>query len=132
MLEAKLGATNMNRILAAILVLSASAAQAGHLDVISFTLKDGCSLGQYRQIVGDFNEWGKAHGYQTEIAWPMFGDDMETHYWLGRSADNAAFGKAADAWLAGQADADSVPAQLNARFGECQSNSTRRAYGTFP
>lgn len=122
----------MKRILAAILILSASAAQAGHLDVISFTLKDDCTLGQYAQIVEDFNDWGKAHGYQAEIAAPMFSDNMETHYWLGRSADNEAFGKAYDAWQSGQADADSVPAQLNARLGECQTNSTRRAYGTFP
>lgn len=122
----------MKRILAALLALSASAAQAGHLDVISFTLKDGCSLGQYREIVEDFNDWGKVHGYQAEIAAPMFSEDMDTHYWLGRSADNEAFGKAYESWLAGQADADSVPAQLNARLGECQTNSTRRAYGTLP
>jgi len=122
----------MKKILAALLVLSASTAQAGHLDVISFTVKDGCSLSQHREIVADFNEWGKAHGYQTEIAAPLFSDNMETHYWLGRSADNAAFGKAYDAWQSAQADASSVPSKLNARLGECQTNSTRRAYGTFP
>ncbi len=122
----------MKRILAALLVLSASVAQAGHLDVISFTLDEGCSLGQYLEIVEDFNAWGKAHGYQTEIAAPMFSENMDTHYWLGRSADNEAFGKAYDAWQAGQADADSVPSKLNARFGECTTNMTRRAYSTFP
>lgn len=122
----------MKKFLAAILILSASAAQAGHLDVISFTLKDGCSLEQYIEIVDDFNDWGEAHGYQAEIAAPMFSENMDTHYWLGRSADNETFGKAYDAWQAGQADADSVPSRLNARFGECTTNMTRRAYATFP
>jgi len=122
----------MKAIIGAMLFLIASASHAGHLDVISFTLNDGCSLSQYSEIVADFNEWGEAHGYQTEIASPLFSENMDTHYWLGRSADNEAFGKAYDAWQAGQADADSVPSKLNARFGECTTNMTRRAYGTFP
>lgn len=123
----------MKKTLAALLILSASAAQAGHLDVISFTLNDECTLGQYLEVVEDFNEWGRAYGYQTEIAAPTFGDDLETHYWLGRSANNEAFGKAYDAWVAAQADATSVPARLNARFGECQGgDDTRHAYRTFP
>lgn len=123
----------MKRFLAAALFLSASAAQADHLDVISFTLKDGCSLGQYLEIVDDFNEWGKAYGYQTEIAVPSFSDNLETIYWLGRSANAEAFGKAHDDWEGAQTDADSVPARLMQRFGECgDGNDTRRAYRTFP
>ncbi|MFO7764108.1 MAG: hypothetical protein R6V61_10280 [Wenzhouxiangellaceae bacterium] len=122
----------MKRIIGAMLFLAASTGQAGHLDVISFTLDDDCTLGQYLEIVDDFNDWGEAHGYQTEIAAPMFSENMDTHYWLGRSADNEAFGKAYDAWQAGQADPSSVPARLNARLGECTTNTTRRAYATFP
>ena len=123
----------MKKIIGTMLLLVASASHAGHLDVISFTLDEDCSLGTYLEIVDDFNEWGEAYGYQTEIAAPLFHDNMDTHYWLGRSAGNEAFGKAYDAWEAAQADADSVPAKLNARFGECGAgNDTRRAYSTFP
>ena len=123
----------MKKILGAILILSASASQAGHLDVISFTLDESCSFGTYLEIVDDFNEWGEAYGYQAEVAAPLFTDDMATHYWLGRSADNETFGKAYDAWEAGQADAESVPAKLAARFDECgEENMSRRAYRTLP
>lgn len=103
------------------------------LDVISFTLKEDCSLAKYLEIVSDFNEWGEAYGYQTEIAAPVFNGDLNTHYWLGRSANSEAFGKAHDAWEAAQADANSVPAQLNARFRECgNTNESRHAYQIFP
>jgi len=123
----------MKKTLAALLVLSASAAHAGHLDVIAFTLNEGCTLNQYLEIVDDFNEWGKAYGYQAEIAAPLFNESLDTHYWLGRSANNEAFGKAYDAWEAEQADANSVPARLMQRFGECEmGNDARRAYRTFP
>jgi hypothetical protein len=123
----------MKKLIGTMLLLMASASHAGHLDVISFTLDEDCSLGQYLEIVDDFNEWGEAYGYQTEIAAPLFNDNMDTHYWLGRSADNETFGKAYDAWEAAQADADSVPAKLNARFGECGAgNDSRNANRTFP
>ena len=123
----------MKRLIGTMLLLIASASHAGHLDVISFTLDESCSFGTYLEIVDDFNEWGEAYGYQAEIAAPLFTDDMATHYWLGRSADNETFGKAYDAWETGQVDADSVPAKLNARFGECgEENMSRRAYKTFP
>ncbi|MDT8442321.1 MAG: hypothetical protein RQ723_11750 [Desulfuromonadales bacterium] len=123
----------MKKILAAILTLSAWAAQAGHLDVISLTLSEDCTLEQYLEIVDDFNEWGKPYGYQTEIAVPSFSDNLATIYWLGRSANGETFGKAHDAWEAAQNDANSVPARLMQRFGECGGgNDTRRAYRTFP
>ena len=123
----------MRKLIGPMLLLVASASHAGHLDVISFTLNEDCSLGTYLEIVDDFNEWGDAYGYQTEIAAPLFHDNMDTHYWLGRSASNEAFGKAYDAWEAAQADSESVPAKLNARFGECGGgNDTRHAYRTFP
>ena len=123
----------MKKTLAALLILSASAAHAGHLDVISFTLNEDCTLEQYLEIVDEFNEWGKAYGYKTEIAVPSFSDNLETIYWLGRSANGETFGKAYDAWEAAQSDANSVPARLMQRFGECGGgNDTRRAYQTFP
>jgi len=123
----------MKKLFGTALLLMASTSYAGHLDVISFTLDEDCSLATYLEIVDDFNEWGEAYGYQTEIAAPLFHDNFDTHYWLGRSASNEAFGKAYDAWTAAQADSDSVPARLNARFGECGAgNDARRAYTTFP
>lgn len=123
----------MKKFIGTMLLLVASASHAGHLDVISFTLDEDCSLGTYLEIVDDFNEWGAAYGYQAEIAAPLFESNMATHYWLGRSASNEAFGKAYDAWEAAQADPDSVPARLNARFGECGAgNDSRNAYTTFP
>lgn len=64
---------------------------------------------------------------------PTFGDDLQTHYWLGRSADGTTFGKAYDAWVAAQSDANSVPARLMARFEACEATSpTRHAYLTLP
>jgi len=123
----------MKSTIAAVLLLFASASQAGHLDVIAFTLKADCSFGEYLEIMDEFNEWGEAYGYQAEIAQPTFNDDMATHYWLGRSANGEVFGKAYDAWVAAQGDPDSVPAALNARIGECwASNESRSAYLTFP
>jgi len=122
----------MKKIIAAALLIGATAAHAGHLDVIAFTMKEDCSLSTYLAIVDDFNEWGEDYGYQTEIAVPTFQADLDTHYWLGRSADGETFGKAYDAWVAGLGDADSIPAGLNERFGECTDNSTRNAYLTFP
>ncbi len=123
----------MKKTIAAMLFLVASASQAGHLDVIAFTLNEGCSLGKYLEIVDDFNQWGKAYGYQAEIAVPTFNENLTTHYWLGRSANNEAFGKAYDVWEAAQSDPSSVPAKLGARFDECgEENMARRAYRTFP
>ncbi len=123
----------MKKIIGAMFFLVASVSHAGHLDVISFTLSDDCSLAKYLEIVDDFNAWGEAYGYQTEIAVPTFSDSQETLYWLGRSANGEAFGKAHDAWEGALGNAGSVPAQLMARFGECSNgNDTRRAYRTFP
>ena len=123
----------MKKVLGAMLILFASASQAGHLDVISFTLDEDCTLAKYLEIVDDFNAWGEAYGYQTEIAVPTFNENLETIYWLGRSANGETFGKAHDAWESALRDASSVPVQLMARFGECTNgNDTRHAYRTFP
>jgi hypothetical protein len=118
--------------IAAALFVAASTSQAGHLDVIGFTMKEGCSMTQYLAIVADFNEWAQAHGYQAEIAVPTFQSNLDTIYWLGRSADGETFGKAYDAWLSGIGESGSVPANLAERFGECADNDSRNAYRTFP
>ncbi len=122
----------MKKIIGAMLLFVATASHAGHLDVISFTLKDDCSLAKYLEIVSDFNEWAGAYGYQTEIAVPVHQNDLQTIGWLGRSANAETFGKAYDAWSAGLRNNDSVPAQLAARFSECgNTNESRHAYQIF-
>jgi hypothetical protein len=127
------GEITMKKMIGAMLLLVASASHAGHLDVISFTMSEDCSLAKYLEIVDDFNTWGEAHGYQAEIAVPAFHSNLETIYWLGRSANAEVFGKAFEAWETSLGNASSVPAQLNDRFGECSNgNDTRHAYKTFP
>jgi hypothetical protein len=69
-------------------------AVADHFDVIEFKLKDGCSLASYLQVVKDFNEWGKEHGYWAEIASKVQHSDLTTLLWIGRSTNAAAFGRA--------------------------------------
>ena len=122
----------MKRMIGAMLLFFASASHAGHLDVIAFTLNEGCTMEKYLEIVDDFNDWAAAYGYQAEIAVPAFHANLATLYWLGRSANGETFGKAYDVWETALGDARSTPAQLNARFGECSTNVTRHAYTTFP
>jgi hypothetical protein len=40
--------------------------------------KDGCSLATYRQVVTDFNEWGRGYGYKAEILVPSQRANLET------------------------------------------------------
>ena len=121
----------MKKIIIAAILLLPLQVSAEHMDVIQFKLKDGCSFEQYMAIVAEFNEWGKAYGYQTKIAYPLQNDDLVHMYWLGTSANAAAFGKAWDAWRDAQADADSVPAKLQARFGDCEINVSRTGYDVY-
>lgn len=121
----------MKRMLAALLLTLSAPAMADHYDVIEFKLKDGCNLATYLQVVKDFNEWGQAHGYRAEVANKVQHNDLTTLLWLGRSANAAAFGKAWDTWRDAQADANSVPAKLNARFAACSTNVSRRSYDVY-
>jgi glutamate synthase domain-containing protein 1 len=114
----------------ALLALS-TPALADHMDVIEFKLKDGCSFNQYMAVVSDFNAWAKDHGYRAEVAAKIQHADLTTMIWLGRSADAATFGKAWDTWRDAQANADSAPARLQARFAACSSNVGRRSYDTY-
>jgi hypothetical protein len=49
-------------------------------------------------------------------------------FWVGRSKNAAAYGKAWDTWRDGQADPSSVAAKLWGRFQECSTNLGRRGY----
>jgi len=121
----------MKRLIAALLLTMSVPATADHYDVIEFKLKDGCNLATYLQVVKDFNEWGKGHGYRAEVASKVQHPDLTTLLWIGRSANAAAFGKAWDSWRNAQADANSAPAQLNARFAACSTNVSRRSYDVY-
>lgn len=122
----------MKRFIGIMFLLTSSVSYADHLDVISFTLKDGCSYSEMNETVAEFNGWASDMGYQAEIASPMFHDDMNTRYWIGRSAGNEAFGKAYDSWFSGLVDEDSNVASLSERMNDCMDFGARRAYMTSP
>ena len=110
----------MKKILTISIFCLSSVAWAGHLDVLALTPKASCSPGTYTEIKDDFNKnWGKDYAYQAEIAVPIQSSDMNTIYWLGRSENAAAFGVAADAWIEGIKDPESVAGKLNARLTDC-------------
>ena len=121
------------RILFSVLLLAiGSFVAADHIDVIQVQLRDDCTLDEYLVVVKDFNEWGEDYGYQTEIAVPLQNSDLVTMYWMGRSANAQAFGKAWDAWRDGQGDSSSDPAKLQARFDECANpNVARSSFDTY-
>jgi hypothetical protein len=127
----KLKGNKMKKILIAAIFLLPLQVNAEHMDVIQFKLHDDCSFEKYMAIVADFNEWGKAFGYKTKIAYPLQNDDLTHMYWLGTSANAAAFGKAWDAWRDAQVDASSVPAKLQARFDVCETNVSRTGYDIY-
>jgi hypothetical protein len=109
-----------------------SACLAGHLDILVFDLKDTCTVPEYLEVVEDFNVWGEDFSYQTEIAVPLQSEDLVTLYWMGRSPNAEAFGKAWDAWRDAQSDSSSVPAKLQQRFNDCANpNSARRGYDVY-
>lgn len=110
--------------------LSAFAADA-YLDVIKFELKEGCSLADHQAITKDFNEWGADHGYHARVAVPIQSTDLNSFYWLGESANAAAYGAAWDAWRDGLSDENSVPAQLWERFQDCSVNVSRQGYDLY-
>jgi len=121
----------MKKILLAAFLLLPLNAVAEHMDVIEFKMLEGCSVEQYLAIIEDFNKWGEDYGYETKIAFPLQSNNLTSVYWLGMSANAAAFGRAWDAWRDALSDADSVPAKLSARFAECSENLGRRSYDVF-
>lgn len=122
----------MKRILAILLFALPVSAAADHLDVIEFKLNEGCTFDKYMEIVKDFNaQWGVSNGYKAEVLMPIQSHNLVSMYWIGRSKDAAAFGKAWDIWRNALADPNSVPAKLWARFGACETNLSRRAYDVY-
>lgn len=122
----------MRYLTSVLLILFTSHAAADHLDIIQAQLRGNCTLGDYLEIVEDFNEWGKDYDYRAEIAVPLQSHDLESIFWMGHSPNAAAFGAAWDAWRDGQADGSSVPARLQGRFDACaEPNEARRSYDTY-
>ena len=122
----------MKRILAILLFALPVSAAADHLDVIEFKLNEGCSFDKYMEIVKDFNaQWGVSNGYKAEVLMPIQSHNLMSMYWIGRTKDAAAFGKAWDSWRNALADPNSVPAKLWARFGACETNLSRRGYDVY-
>jgi len=119
----------MKKFLCALLLMVPLGTYAEHVDVIEVQLKEGCSLSTYLAIAADFNDnWGKQYGYQSEVLAPIQSHNLESLYWVGRSADTGAFGKAFDQWSKALMDPNSVASKLAARFVKCSSNIGRRAY----
>ena len=121
------------RVLLAMLLLALPvAAAADHLDVIEVKLNDGCSFNKYMDITKDFNaQFGSQNGYHAEVLMPIQSQNLVSMYWIGRSKDAAAFGKAWDTWRNGLADPNSVSAKLWARFLACSTNLSRRGYDVY-
>lgn len=121
----------MKKILAALLLTLPAMASADSLDVIEFKLKDGCDFATYMTIVKDFNAWGTAYGYQAEILMPLHRANLETMYWVGRTASAEAYGHAWDTWRDALSAPASVPAKLWARFEACSLNLNRASLDTY-
>jgi len=62
---------------------------------------------------------------------PLQRANLETMHWVGRSTNAESFGKAWDVWRDALANADSVPAKLNARFAACSTNISRLGFDTY-
>ena len=121
----------MKKLLCAACFLLPTAASAEHWDVIAIEMTGKCSFSKFMEVVADFNEWGAEYGYQARIAAPLQQEDLKTHFWVGESANAAAFGAAWDAWRDAQSDANSTPAKLQKRFDECSVNKQRRGYDVY-
>ncbi|MEQ8263380.1 hypothetical protein [Pseudohaliea sp.] len=122
----------MKKMAIAAALLSASAlSQAEHKDIIAFKMTGECSWGEYMKVVEDFNGWANPRGYNAQIFMPHDDSDLETYYWVGTSADFAAFGTAYDEWMAGLMAGDSEPQKLNDRFAKCVVNHSRSSYVAF-
>lgn len=119
----------MKKLIAIALLALPMGAAADHLDVIEFKLNEGCSFATHLQIVKDFNaQWGAKNAYKAEVLTPIQSNNLESMYWIGRSKDAAAFGKAWDTWRTEGADPESVAGKLGARFAACSTNLGRRSY----
>ncbi len=122
----------MTKLLVIGLLCLPLSASAEHMDVLQLKLNEDCSVADYSAIVKDFNEqWGKAHGYRAELAVPLQNDDLTSIFWLGRSANAAAFGKAWDVWRDALADSKSLESKLQARFTKCGTTESRSSFDLY-
>jgi len=121
----------MKIVLAIVLLMSPMLASADHLDVFEFKFNGSCSFEKYMAVVKDFNQWGAKNDYKAEILRPIQSDNLVSMYWVGRSKNAAAFGKAWDAWRNAVADPNSVESKLLARLMACGSNISRTGYDTY-
>jgi hypothetical protein len=124
----------MKALLAVLLLALAlpMTATADHLDVIEFTLNEGCSFDKYMEIANDFNsQWGSKNGYTSEILAPIQSHNLVSMFWVGRTANAAAYGKAWDTWRNDLTDPTSVASKLWARFLACSTNIGRRGYDVY-
>lgn len=122
----------MKKLLLASALLAASGlAQAEYKDVIGFTMSGECTFKEYMEIVGEFNKWAKPRGYSAQVFMPNASNDLDTFYWVGTSPDTATFGKAHDEWVAGVMAGDTAPADLQGRFDECQTQTSRQSFLAF-
>jgi hypothetical protein len=123
----------MKKVILIALVCLPVVTLADHMDVIQMRIGENCSVAQYVAIMKDFNEqWGVNYGYVAELAVPLQSNDLVSIFWVGRSANAEAFGKAWDAWRDAQADPTSAAAKLQARFNACgEFNEARRSYDVY-
>jgi hypothetical protein len=122
----------MKKILLIATLLLPGHAIADYMDVIEFKLNEGCSFEEYMEIVNDFNAtWGEQHGYSAQVAVPIQSDNLVHMYWVGTTANAAAFGKAWDAWRDELKDPKSTASKLWERFQDCETNLGRWGYDVY-
>ena len=121
----------MTAALCAASAIFVAPASAEHWDVIAFEMTGKCTFPEYMEIVGDFNIWGAQYGYSAKVAQPLQSDNLTTYFWVGSSANAAAFGAAWDAWRDDLADPKSTPSKLWARFQNCSTNMQRQSYDVY-
>ena len=110
------------------LLASPMIASADYLDVIESKMKEGCTMTKYMDIVKDFNALYSPKGYTAEILTPIYGTNMDTIIWVGRTKNMETFGKGSQAYGDAVADANSAEAKIAARFRECTTAVSRRSY----
>ena len=105
-------------------------AKADYVDVIESKLKEGCTMSKYLDIVKDFNALYGPKGYTAEILSPVYGSNLDSFIWVGRTKDIESFGKGSNAYSNAAADANTAEGKLSARFRDCSTGIARRSYRT--
>ena len=122
----------MKKRLFAILLIAPISVLADHIDVIEVQLNEGCDVPEYVAIKDDFNEqWGSNNGYRSEVFVAIQSNNLTSIFWVGRSDNAEAFGKAWDQWRNDLTDPDSIASKLWARFLNCSTNVGRRGYDVY-